>query len=253
MRRIESGRSRLIRTRIHFSSFTCLLVLAVLAVPSQAADNTPARFRGELSLYPYLDRVDEDTDLTLTVNARLSNRLAYFSYQNFRGVVSSGDARFIRSEQNLRWAISKSLPLDLNVQAVMVKGDGNDQWHLGIGWRLHDTGFLKEIFERLNLRYRVTFQMKRFASSDEDGMLIEHFFKARFPRDTERFYLSGFLDQNFNNELPAAISNNPIVTEIQFGARMFDSVFAVAEYRINQFRSSEIHNFALGIEYSFRW
>jgi hypothetical protein len=34
---------------------------------------------------------------------------------------------------------------------------------------------------------------------------------------------------------------------------VFGDLFAVAEYRINQFRPSEIHNFALGVEYSFRW
>jgi hypothetical protein len=223
------------------------------ASQSHAQEGARSRMWGELSLYPYLDRVDTDTDVTLTVNARLSKRLSYFSYQNFVGVVNSGDARFGRSEQNLRWALSENLPLDFNLQSVIVKGNGNDQWQLGIGWRLHDTGFLKEYFDRLNLFYRITFQFKRFASSNEDAMLMEHFFKMRFPKESERFYISGFLDHNFNTDLPPAISNNPIVTEIQFGTRVFGDLFAVAEYRINQFRPSEIHNFALGVEYSFRW
>jgi hypothetical protein len=236
-----------------FFRFCPFVVFMAVAMPSFAQGETPAKVWGELSLYPYLDRVKDDVDVTLTVNARLSNRLSYFSYQNFRGVVSTGDARFDRSEQNLRWAVSEDLPIDLNLQAVIVKGDGNDQWQLGMGWRLHDTSFLKKYFDRLNMIYRITFQLKRFASVDEDGLLLEHFFKMKFPRESKRFYISGFLDHNFNNELPNTISNNPIVTEIQFGARIFGNFNAVAEYRVNQFRTSENHNFALGIEYSFRW
>ena len=229
------------------------ILFAIVAAPAFGQEKLAPRVSGELSAYPYLDRVPDDVDVTLTVNARLSRRFSYFSYQNFRGVFSTGDARFDRSEQNLRFAVSEKLPIDLNLQAVIVKGDGNDLWLLGIGWRLHDTGFLKDFFDRLNLKYRLTFQLKRFASFDEDALQLEHFFKMRFPRESERFYLSGFIDQTFNSDLPNTISHNPIVTEIQFGARLFGQFNAVAEYRINQRRTSENHNFALGIEYSFRW
>jgi hypothetical protein len=230
-----------------------LVVFAIAAMPLLAQEQSPATVWGQLSTYPYLDRVDDDVDVTLTANVRLPKRFSYFSYQNFRGVFSTGDAGFARSEQNLRWAITDSSPIDLNLQAVLVKGDGNDQWHLGLGWRLHDTRFLKKFFDRLNMTYRLTFQLKRFASVDEDGLLLKHFFKTKFPRESERFYISGFLDQNFNNDLPTTISNNPIVTEIQFGARVVGHFNVIVEYRINQFRPGENHNIAAGIEYRFRW
>jgi len=225
----------------------------MVAYPSAGQDRSSARVWGALSTYPYLDRVKDDVDLTLTLNARFSKRATYFSYQNFRGVLSSGDARFDRSEQNFRWAVSEKLPIDLNLQAIILKGSGNDQWHVGVGWRLNDTSFMREFFERLNLRYRVTLHLKRFASAHDDALLLQHSFKTSFPRESGRFYLSGWLTQTFNSDFPDSISNNPFVTEIQFGARISGNFNAVAEYRINQFRTSENHNFAVGIEYSFRW
>ena len=253
MQRISDNSLRSIRICIQLFRYCLILVFAIIEIPSFAADKSPAMLWGQLSLYPYQDRVDDDVDLTLTLNAQLPGLFSYFSYQNFRGVFSEGDAQFDRSEQNLRWALSEKSPIDLNLQAVLVKGDGNDRWHLGFGWRLHDTSFLKDFFDRLNLTYRLTFQLKRFASVDEDARQMEHFFKMKFPRESERFYLSGFLDQTFNSDLPDTFSKNPVVTEIQFGARVFDQFYAVAEYRNNQFRTSENHNIALGIEYKFRW
>jgi hypothetical protein len=233
--------------------YCALIIVAFIAIPLLAAEPAPAKLAADLSLYPYLDRVDDDVDATLTVNARLPGRFSYFSYMNFRGIFGDGDAVFDRSEQNLRYALYDELPIDLNLQAVLVKGDGNDQWQLGIGWRLHDTSILEGFFERLNLTYRLTFQLKRFASINDDVWQMEHFFKINFPGSSARFYLSGFLDQNFNIDLPDTYPKHPIVTEIQFGARLFDHLYAVVEYRINEFRPSENHNAAVGIQYKFGW
>jgi len=238
---------------IQLFRYLTLIIFALVAIPSFAAEKVPPRLWGDISLYPYLDRVDDATDVTVTISAPLPGRFSYFSYQNFRGVFADGSATFDRSEQNIRWALSEDLPIDLNLQAVVVKGDGNDQWHLGVGWRLHDTGFLKRYFDRLNLVYRLTFQFKRFAAVNDDAWGLEHFFRLYFPGGSDRFYVSGFLDQTFNIDLPDEFPNHPIVTEIQFGARLFDRFYAIAEYRINQYRISENRNFAIGVEYKFRW
>jgi hypothetical protein len=105
--------------RIRFSDLTILL-LAIGAAAAHA--DGPPRFTIDTSLYPYLDPVSNDTDLTIAINARLPARFSYFSYMNFGGVVSDGDVTFFRSEQNLRWALSDGLPLDLSLQAIIVDG-----------------------------------------------------------------------------------------------------------------------------------
>jgi len=92
----------------------------------------------DTNLYPYQSQIDNDTDLTFVSNARFPARFSYFSFVSFRGATTSDAFGFSRSEQNIRWAVSPNLPLDLNFQAVLVDGTGNDFTQLGIGWRVHN-------------------------------------------------------------------------------------------------------------------
>lgn len=219
-------------------------------MPIMAQEGGPPRLRVDFSLYPLQRTVKNDVDFTTTVNAVLPGRLSYFGYINVQGVVTDGNAAFVRSEQNLRYAISHAVPLDLNFQGVLVRGDGNDFYQLGVGWRAHDTPGLQAFFERLNLVYRVTLQLRRFEFADNDSWQMEHFFRMNL---SERFYLSGFVDQTFDLDLSAALPRTPIVTEVQFGMRLAADFYAVAEYRRNDFRIGDEENLAAGIEYKFRW
>lgn len=250
----SSGRTALFFGRIHPPCCFQILVFALLPLPCLAADGSgPPALTIDANLYPYLDRVDNDTDMTFVINARLPARFSYFSYMNFRGIVSDPDASFSRSEQNLRWSLSEDLPFDLNFQSILVEGDGNDVMQLGLGWRVSDTGFLKAYFDRMNLLYRLTFHLKRFSSGDDKVWQMEHFFKMSFPYISDRLYLSGFVDQTFDQSLPPGFPQNPVVTEIQLGMRLFDKFHAVTEYRINDFRNGNETNLAIGVEYKFRW
>ena len=230
-----------------------MVLFALLAVSTVAGADGPAKFSLDTSLYPYLDRVENDTDLTLTANATLPARFSYFSYVNINGVVSDPDVGFVRSEQTVRWRISPDLPLDLSVQAIIVDGSGNDITQLGVSWRLHETPAFAALFDRLNLIYRLTFQLHRFSSSNDEGWQMEHVFKMRFPGVSDRLYLSGFLDQTFDLRRPAAFPDSPIVAEIQAGARIWKDFYVVAEYRVNQFRLGNEHNLAVGIEFKYAW
>ena len=237
-----------------FFLYCLLFFFGLVAIPALAADKPPARKLAlDLSLYPYLDRVKNDTDLTVLVNAKLPARFSYFGFMNLRGVITDGDVVFNRSEQNLRWGLSENLPIDINFQALLIDGGANDFSQIGFSWRVSDTGFLKGVFERLNLSYRMNVYLKRFSFADDDAWQMEHFFRLTFPGISERLYLIGFLDQTFNIDLPAAFPRRPIVSEVQLGARIFDRFYAVTEYRINEFRISEKYNLAIGIEYKFRW
>jgi hypothetical protein len=82
---------------------------------------------------------------------------------------------------------------------------------------------------------------------------MEHFFRMTFPNISNRLYVSGFVDQTFDDDLPDALPSSPIVAEIQMGMRVFDRFYAIGEYRINQKRLGDEHNVAVGIEYKFRW
>ncbi len=229
------------------------IVLTMPAAGLAQESSGPPRFMFDSNLYPFLDPVDGDTDLTFVINARFSPRFSYFSYINFSGLMGDGDATFSRSEQNLRWSLAKNLPFDLNAQAIIVDGSGNDQFQLGLGWRLNDTAFMKDFFARINLLYRLSFYLKRWSSGDDKVWQMEHFFLMRFPWLSDRLYLSGFLDQSFDINLPGAFPDNPVVTEIQMGMRLFNNFYGIAEYRRNDFRLGNEENLAAGIEYKFRW
>ena len=228
----------------------CILFAFGLSACIAGAADGPPRLRIDTSLYPYLDRVSNDTDLSFAINARLPARFSYFSYMNLSGVLSSGDVTLTRSEQNLRWAPSDKLPIDLAYQAVFVEDGSYDFSQIGPSWRVHDTLGLNEFFDRINLIYRVSFYLKRF-SSDDDAWQMEHSFRMTFPGVSDRLYVGGFVDQIF--DLPDSNPKTPIVTEVQAGVRFWKDFYAVAEYRINDFRQGNEHNLAVGVEYKYAW
>ena len=228
-----------------------LFLIALLSVPALASGQGPPRFSIDTNLYPYQSKVDGDTDLTLVTNLRLPARFSYFSYVNFVGATNGDSFGALRSEQNLRWSIAEKLPIDLNFQAVLIDGAGNDFSQLGIGWRLHDTPGLSEFFERINLIYRLTFQLKRFGNVDTDSWQTEQFFKMTFPGLSERLYLSGFIDQTYDLDVPDVLPKNPVVLEVQGGVRIWHQFYAIGEYRRNDYRVGREENFAAGIEFKY--
>jgi len=235
--------------RIRFAR-VAIFVILLLAMQAHAQNDGPPRLRIDFSLYPYQRTVASDVDFTTTINAVLPGRFSYFSYVNVQGAVTDGSAVLARSEQNLRYAVTETLPIDLNLQGVLARGDGNDFYQLGLGWRVDDTPGFRKFFDRINLVYRMTLQLKRFEFEDDDAWQMEHFFRMDL---SERFYLSGFVDQTFDLDTDEDLPNTPIVREIQFGTRLFGDFYIIVEYRRNEFRVGREDNLAAGIEYKFRW
>jgi hypothetical protein len=230
-----------------------ILFTVALLVPAMAIAQGRPLVSIDSNLYPYQSQIDNDTDLTFITNARLPARFSYFSYINFRGATTGDAIAFTRSEQTLRWGISENLPLDLSFQAVLVDGSGNDFSQLGISWPVHNTPGLSEFFDRINLIYRITFQLKRFGSTDNKVWQTEQYFKMKFPGLSERVYLSGFIDQTFDLDHADALPKNPVVLEVQAGVRLWKNFYGVAEYRVNDFRLGNEYNLAAGIEYQHAW
>lgn len=222
-------------------------------MPACGQDAGPPGWFGDISLYPYQRMVEDDADLTITLNGRLPGRLSYFSYSNFAGLLSGSPTAFDRSEQNLRYAMSERLPFDANLQLILMRGDGNDFTQLGLGWRVNDTPGWRDFFDRINLTYRLTVQLYRYGTNEPGGWALEHFFRLTAPNVSDRLYLSGFVDQGFSEDLPPWMPRRPMVAEVQFGARVWKDFYAVAEYRINERRMIDHYNFVVGMEYKFRW
>ncbi len=224
-----------------------------LLLPALSGAQGHPRVSIDTNLYPYQSQVDSDTDLTFISNARLPGRFSYFSYVNFRGATTGDAFDFSRSEQNLRWAISPELPLDLSLQGVLVDGSGNDFTQLGIAWQVHNTPGFDGFFKRINLIYQITFQLKRFGSADDKAWQIEQYFKVKFPGISDRIYVSGFIDQTFDLDVAGELPSNPVVMEVQAGFRLWKNFYGIAEYRVNDFRLGNEYNLAAGIEYKHAW
>lgn len=232
--------------------FICLLVTAPVLAQSK---NTQGGFL-DFNLYPHLTDVDNDSVFTLNAAAKLSHRFSYFSLLNLysqNGSGSLGDVDAFYTEQNIRWKISENSPLDLTLQINLRTGEDNDRHRLGIRWRLSDTGFLQDFFKSIYLKYAINLHAVQFDHEDPYIWQLEHSFMMTFPYISDRLYLAGFADHIFHQDLPSTIPANPVVMEAQLGYRLLENFFIVSEYRINQYRRSDVNNLAIGLQYKFIW
>lgn len=210
----------------------------------------------DLNYYPVLTDVDQDTFLTVNALVNLPARLQYFSFTNIAGNDSrnpfSSNNQYY-SEQNLRWQIEDDSPLDLTVQWNLRSGAENDRLRLGFRWRLNDTSRLQDFFDSLHLAYSINFHAIQFDHESPSVWQMEHVFRMTFPYWSDRLYLSGFVDHTFNGEKPDGAPSAPIVLEAQLGCRLYQQLYAIAEYRINEYRRGDITNLALGLQYRIPW
>ncbi|WP_281560058.1 hypothetical protein [Thalassomonas sp. RHCl1] len=233
----------------------CFICFFAMAQVSAQSKNTRGGFL-DFNLYPHLTDVDTDSVFTLNAAAKLRYRFSYFSLLNFYsqdGSGSLGDADAFYTEQNIRWQISESSPLDLTLQMNLRTGEDNDRHRLGIRWRLSDTSFLQDFFKSIHLKYSINWHAVQFDHEDPYIWQLEHSFMMKFPYISDRLYLSGFADHIFNQDLPSTIPANPVVMEAQLGYRLVENFFIVSEYRINQYRRSDVNNLAIGLQYKFIW
>lgn len=242
-------------TQHAFFRFT--LLFAFLATTSQIrADNLVQGGFVDFNVYPYQTKVNHDTTFTINAFLNLSNRFSYFSLTNFSNQSESGklpnlDTFF--TEQNLRWQISDSSPFELTVQSNLRSGSKNDRHRLGIRWSLAKSELIAPFLNSINLKYFINWHAIQFDHQENYIWQLEHAFSMTFPYISDRLYLSGFADHTFNEKLPSTIPNNPIVAEAQVGYKLFSNTFAVAEYRVNQYRRSNVNNIAVGLEYKESW
>ena len=231
------------------------LVMATAGVQAGEVKNSGGGFL-DFNFYPYLSDVDNDNVFTLNIAASLPNRFSYFSLLNIGNQAQESefnDTVSYYTEQNVRWQVTDTAPVDLTAQYNMRSGEDNDRLRLGFRWRLDDATFLKSAFDAIHLSYSINFHMLQIDDADEDIWQMEHVFMLKFPFLTNRLYLAGFVDHTFNEELPESIPDNPMVGEAQLGMRLVENLYLVTEYRLNQYRRSDVNNLSAGFEYKIKW
>jgi len=233
----------------------CLLLIIINFQVNATGNNTSGGFI-DANVYPYLSDVDNDNVVSINILTKLNNRFSYFSVTNFGNEEHASplsELNTFYTEQNVRWKISESSPLDLTLQMNFRSGDDNDRHRLGLRWRVNDTQLFKSAFKAINLSWSINFHLKQFDSVSEDVWQMEHVFRMTFPSLTSRLYLAGFIDHTFNEHLSDKMPNNPIVAEVQIGYRIMENLFFIAEYRVNEYRRADVNNLALGLEYLIKW
>ncbi len=236
---------------LYVLSFIMFLIVSPLAYASKNVRGGMLDF----NFYPYLSDVATDSVFTLNVAATLHSGFSYFSLTNFYNQSNDPELQETNtyySEQNIRWRINKSA-FDLTGQFNFRSGDSNDRHRLGIRWRLNDFQLFKPLFKNVNLAWSINFHLLQIDKTDANEWQMEHVFRLTFPEYNNRLYLAGFIDHTFSEDLAVNIPSNPIVGELQVGYRLLENLYFVAEYRVNQYRRSDVNNVGVGIEYKLLW
>lgn len=208
------------------------------------------------NLYPYLSDVDDDSVFTLAAASGLPHGLSYFGFVNFYNNDDDSPLKETVSyytEQNLRWRPAKETPWELTFQANLRSGDDNDRYRLGARLHLNEIGLIGPLLQAIHVKWAINLHALQFDQDPAHAWQIEHSYSATFPYLSERLSLSGFIDHNRNETLPASLPKNPIVSETQLNYRLIDELYLIAEYRLNEYRRRDVNNLALGVEYKIRW
>lgn len=233
---------------VKYLSLIIVGLLVSLHISAQEAEKHNTT--GFLDFNAYYD-TREFNVMTLNILANLPNRFQYFSLTNYLSAGPLVDLANFYSEQNLRWKIKKSGAFDLTLQYVMRQGLANDDLRFGVRWRLSDTPKLTNFFKKLNMSYSLNPMFIQFRAKAHSKYLtqVEHVYRIKIYKD--RIYLGGFADQNFiYNKGNLAFK---WVTEHQLGIRIIDQLFAVGEYRINDFLESDNTGLGIGLEYVIKF
>lgn len=233
--------------------FTLFFVPSSLVnAQEKPVDPAISRF-GFIDVNAYYD-TREATTLSINYLAVFNNGLSYFSFinfdQNFFEADEKTDFSSFYTEHNLTYSPFKKLPFDLNMQFVFMSGEQNDKLRFAPTWRVSSTPGINKFFNKIGLSWGINFHVLQFQSKhDQDDMTfqMEHFYKWNILADKldNRVYIAGFADHTL-----AGKNAKGLVTEHQLGIRLFDSFYAVAEYRHFSYFPKDYQNgVGFGVQY----
>jgi len=224
------------------------LVITLLLSQVVFADTAPPKKVSgfvEFNLYPYDTR--DRTVLTINTFLKLLAGFNYFGFVNYSSPINTSSNEELDSfytEQNLNWHLPSGLPFQVSAQWAIISGANNDILRFGMGWIVSATPIFKEIFNFLNVFYRVDAFPAQIDSLSGFNWQIQHVYVIHvLPKLLDkRVYMAGFADHDIGP------SGSIFVTETQLGLRIVDQFYAVTEYRHDEFLEEE-NSVGFGGEY----
>ena len=195
------------------------------------------------------------SEATINVLTNLPYHFQYFSLTNFSNanVRNDWDLTGYYSEHSLRWSFWEKWPLALSVQWALANGGDNDKFRFGLLWKIAKTPMLKKFFEKIHMSFFVTFfGLDTNFSDPVKHAQIEYVYLIQVLPSLlkDRVYVAGFADQNFRFGNSATAGNRNIwVTEHQLGVRLVNWLYAVVEFRRNEFFAAQKNGVGFGAEY----
>ncbi|MDA9857808.1 hypothetical protein N9D23_06785, partial [Rubripirellula sp.] len=189
---------------------------------------------------------------TVNLLANLPGGFQYYQFMNYESSPGRGshDWTGFYSEVNLWHSIWRSNRLLAPFDWALQYADGTGPEDLprgvlrgGIRWRLDETpGRLGSwLSQHWKIRYALTFFC---IETNGTGWQIEHMYRRDFFGDL--IYISGFCDQNIGD----LSGHSTWMHEHQLGIRLVPSLYAVAEYRYNDFYpEGQRSGMGVGLEY----
>lgn len=230
-----------------------LIILGVVNIEEalgQEKDRGP-NISGFVDFNGYYD-TREFSVFTYNILLDLPKRFQYFSLTNYQGSNKSHDLNSNYAEHNVRWGIGTKLPLDITLQYVLRNGEDNDDIRLGFRWKINQTKGLIELFNKVNMSYTINPMLLQFrrAYSTQYITQIEHVYSILIAPKAfgNRLYLGGFADQNIEYDDNGGVSFK-WVSEHQLGFMILNRLYAVLEYRINDYFSTDNYGLGYGLEY----
>ena len=230
----------------HFVLFFCLTFIVKFTI---SQEQKTSKTEGFMDFNGYYD-TREFSVLTINMMANFPNRFQYFSLTNYEGQSTTSDIGNLYSEHNLRYPVSRKLPLDYTLQYVLRSGLDNDDIRLGFRWRLTQTPWVGAFLKKHKVFVSANPMVVQFRENASTKWMtqIEYVYNFRpFKKLLKnKLYFAGFADQNFLQEDSKTLTK--WVTEHQVGYSVLKNFYVVLEYRINDF-SSKVSGLGYGLEY----
>jgi hypothetical protein len=184
---------------------------------------------------------------TTNIFATVEGGFQYFSLTNLESEVEASDktdSTLYYTEQNLRWQLSQDGLFMLSTQAALQGGEKNDIARAGVLINFSKHSSLVEFAKEHNFSFGINVFPIQLDELKGYNWQIEYIYKFQIARKLfrDRLYITGFADQNIGPD------ETTWVTEHQLGLRVYDNLFLVTEYRINEFLNKST-GWATGLEY----
>lgn len=229
-----------------------LTVFLLFFAPLAFSQTKPASPSGFIDLNYYYDTRDFTT-ATINLLASFPSGFEYFSLVDYSGIPNESLAKeteIYYTEQNMRWPVRSGQPFSISSQWVGQSGPQSDMLRLGALVRLSEFEIFREHLDGSLNSFSINLFPLQLDNNNEFNWQIEYFYRFQFMPSffEDRFYLSGFADQNLDSR-----GTSKWVTEHQFGIQIVKQFYVAVEFRYNEFLASKREGIGLGLQYVIKF